>query len=190
MIIKQKAAKSQNANLLDLACNNTVAARDIGTGRRRDATAHSLTVLVQPPLRIRARNKSALGIPASDPVDAIIKKKEAQPLRATALVQGSSEETRALVELRLEHVAMQNAAVDQGSGDFFVLVVPVTADKVPALAGQEPVCSWDRSVPVLFAVAVGLDAITALEPVDGAADGAQAEEEVGSHDGLIKIQKM
>lgn len=92
------------------------------------------------------------------------------------------EHAGAVLDLGLEHVAVQNAAVDQGSGGLFVVVGSVAADKVPALFWEELVCSWDGVLPVLFAVDFFVDALAVLEPVDWATEEAQADEEIGGHD--------
>lgn len=143
---------------------------------------HGLAILVDPPLGVRARDKAALGIPAGDPVQAVVEKEEAQGLGATALVQRCCEPAGALVELRLEHVAVENATVDQGGGDLLVVCGAVATNQMPAATRDEVVRARDGGLPVLFAVDGSVDAVTVLEPVLGTAEGANAEEEVGGHD--------
>lgn len=162
--------------------NDTAAPRHVGTRGRRDTAVHGLPILVDPPLGVGTRDEATLGIPTGDPVQAVIEKEEAQGFGTTALVQRGREPAGALVELGLEHVAVENATVDQGGGDLLVVLGPVAADQMPATTREEVVSARDGSLPMLFAIDGTVDPITVLEPVLGTAEGANAEEEVGSHD--------
>lgn len=172
---------SGSCRLIKLACDDTAASGNSGTSGRRGAAAHSLAILIQVPLGVRARDETTLGIPAGDPVEAVVEKEETQLLGPGALVQRSREPAAALFEFRLEHVSVEDAAVDKSSRELFVLIGIVAADEMPAAAWEELVRSRDGTFPVLLSVDLAVDAITALEPVDRAADGAQTEEEVGGH---------
>lgn len=114
-------------------------------------------------------------------MEAVVEKEEAQLLGLGALVQRSREPAAAFLEFGLEHVSVEDAAVDESSRDFFILIGSIAADEMPAAARQELVGSRDGSLPVLLSVDVAVDTLAALEPVDGAAEGAQAEKEVGGH---------
>lgn len=63
--------------LIKFARDDTAASGNVGTGRRRGAAAHSLAIFIQVPFGVRARDESAFGIPASNPVDAVVEKEEA-----------------------------------------------------------------------------------------------------------------
>lgn len=174
----------QNLNishLIKFGNDDTVAARDVRTGGWRDASTHRFTILIEPPLGIRARNEATLSIPSSNPVDTVVEQEETKFLRLSALVQWSREPAASLFEFRLEHISVEDATVDECGGYFFFKVGIVTLDKVPSTTGEEFVSSWDRSLPVLFSVGVVVDAITMSEPVCGATEGAQAEERVWGH---------
>lgn len=82
--------------LVEFASDNTAAARDVGTGGRRSTTAHGVAIFIEPPLGVWTRDEVALGIPASDPVDAVVKEEEAQLLRAATFVQRGVEPAAAL----------------------------------------------------------------------------------------------
>lgn len=166
---------------IELARDDAAAPGHSGARGRRHAAMHSLAVLIEPPLGVRARNETALGIPASDPVDAIVEKEETQLLRLGTLVQRGREPAATLFEFGLEHVSMEDAAVDQSGGSFFVIFASIAVDEMPATTREELVSTRDGSLPVLLAVDIAVDALTSLEPVDWAADGAQAEEKVGGH---------
>lgn len=71
---------------------------------------------------------------------------------------------------------MEDAAVDNRDGHFLIVVVAVTANEVPSLAGDVLVDAGNWRVPVFFAIDRALDALPTLEPVRGAKDSAQAEE--------------
>lgn len=167
---------------IELASNDTAAPRHVCTGRRRGPTTHGFSILIEVPLRVGTGDEPSLGIPASDPVNAVVKKEETESLRWTTLVQRSRKPAAAIFELGFEHVSVEDAAVNQRSGDLFILVGIIAPDKVPAPTGEELVGSWNRAIPVLFAIDVAIDAFALLEPVGRAAQGAQADEEVGGHD--------
>lgn len=143
---------------------------------------HRLAILAEPPFRVWARDEAALGVPASNPVDTIVKKEEAQLLRRTTLVQGSCGKAATLLELRLEHVAVEDATVYQGGRDFLILFETIPADKVPASTGEELVSSWNGGFPVLLSVDGAVDAVTTQKPIGGAEEGAQAQKHVRGHD--------
>lgn len=82
--------------LVEFARDDTAAAGDVGTGGRRRAAAHGVAIFVDPPLGVRARDEVALGIPAGDPVDAVVEKEEAQLLRAATFVQRGVEPAAAV----------------------------------------------------------------------------------------------
>jgi hypothetical protein len=115
-------------------------------------------------------------------VKTVIEQEKAEFLGFGTLVQRSRKPAAALFEFRLEHVAMENATVDQGSRGLFFKVASIALDKMPAATGEELIGSWDGSFPMLFSVGVVIGAITVLEPICGATEGAQAEEEVWGHD--------
>ena len=186
----KKRMKKKRKRLIEFARNDTAAARHAGTGGWSHTTAHRLAILIEPPFGVGARDEAALGVPASDPVQAIVEKEEAELLGATALVQRGLEPAATLFEFRLEHVAMKDAAVDQGGGNLFVVLGSIAADEMPSTTREEVVGARDGRLPVLFAVDGAVNAVPVLEPVLGAAQGAHAEEEVGGHDmrnGLIRI---
>jgi len=79
------------------ASNDTAATGDIGTGGRGGSTAHSVAIFVKPPLGVRARDEATLGVPASNPVDAVVEEEEAQLFRTRALVQWGVEPAAALL---------------------------------------------------------------------------------------------
>lgn len=167
---------------IELASDDTAAPRHVGTGRRRSTTTHGFSILIKVPLGVGTGNEPSLGIPASDPVDAIVEKEEPELLGWTTLVQRSREPAAAIFELGFEHVSVEDAAVNQGSRNLFILVGSITSDKMPAPTGEELVGSRNGAFPVLFAIHVAIDAFALLEPVRWAAQGAQTEEEVGGHD--------
>lgn len=142
---------------------------------------YCLAILIQVPFGVRARDETALGIPSGDPMDAVVEKEEAQLLGLGALVQRSRKPAAALFKFGLEHVAVEDATVDESGRDLFVVVRFIATNEVPAATRQELVSSRDGVFPVLFSVDFAVDAITALKPIDGAADGTQAEKEVGGH---------
>lgn len=122
-----------------------------------------------------------INIPSSDPGDAVIEQKKLQRLGAATFVQGSREPAAAVFELGLEHVAVEDAAVDYWGGQLFVVVALVALDEIPASSWEEFVGPRHGTVPVLFSVYGTVDAVAVLEPVGWAAEGAEAEEEVGCH---------
>lgn len=164
-----------------LARDDTVAPGHIGTCGGRDAATHRLTILVKPPLRVGTWDEAALGVPTGDPVDAIVEEEEAQLLRVAALVQRSRKPAAALLELGLEHVSVEDAAVDQGNGGLFVVFASITVDEMPAAAWEELVCSGDGGLPVSFFINIAVGASALLEPVGRTACVAQADKKVGGH---------
>jgi hypothetical protein len=167
---------------IELASDDTAAPRHVGTGRRRGTTTHGFSILIEVPLRVGTGDEPSLGVPASDPVNAVVEKEETESLGWTTLVQRSRKPAAAIFELSFEHVSVEDAAVNQRSGDLFILVGAITPDKMPAPTGKELVGSWNGAIPVLFAVHIAVDAFALLEPEGRAAQGAQAKEEVGGHD--------
>lgn len=169
-------------HLIELGHNDTVAPRHVGTGGRRDAATHRFAILIDPPLRIGARDEATLCVPASDPVDTVVEEEKAELLGLGAFVQRSRKPAASLFELRLEHVAVEDAAIDQRGWGFFFEVASITLDEMPAPTGQKFVGSRDGSLPMLFSVGIVAIAITVSEPVCGATEGTQADKEVWSHD--------
>lgn len=94
------------------ASNDTAATGHVGTGGRRGTTAHGVSIFVEPPLGVRAKNEAALGIPAGDPMDAVVEEEKAQLFRAAALVQRGIEPAAALLQFRFKHVTVEDATVD------------------------------------------------------------------------------
>lgn len=181
-LLKVHSSCCSKRSIIELASDDTAASGHVGTRGGRSATAHGLSILIEVPLGVGTRNESTLGIPAGDPVDAVVELEETKLLGLTTPVQRSREPAAAISELGFEHVSVEDAAVNQGSGDFFIVVASVTADEMPAPTWQELIGSWDGAFPMLLAVHVAIDAFTLLEPVGRAAEGAQAKEEVGGHD--------
>lgn len=61
------------------------------------------------------------------------------------------------------------------------MVTSIAVDEMPATTRKELVSPRDGCLPMLLSVEIIVDVFTVLEPVDRAADGAQAEEKVGGH---------
>ena len=162
------------------ASNDTAATGRTDTGRRRGAAAEGASILIEPPLGVRAKNEVSPSVPASDPMNAVVKEEKAKLFRTAALVQRDLEPAAALLQFGFKHVTVEDATVDECSRDFFIVFAPVPMDEVPSATFEELVGSRDGGIPVLFfeiAVTVAL-----LEPVGRAEDGARTEEEVGCHD--------
>lgn len=112
-IIRHASHEGIVCHLIELGHNDTVAPRHVGAGGRRDATTHRFAILIDPPLGVGTRDEATLCVPASDPVDTVIEEEKAEFLGLGALVQRSRKPAAALFELRLEHVAVEDAAIDQ-----------------------------------------------------------------------------
>lgn len=141
---------------------------------------HGVSIFIEPPLGVRARNEASLGVPASDPVNAVVEEEKAQLFRTPPPMQWGIEPAAAFLQFGFKHVTVEDAAIDQRSREFFIVFAPIPMDEVPSATREELVCSRDGGFPVLFfeiAVAIAL-----LEPVGRAEDGARTEEEVGGHD--------
>lgn len=95
-----------------LASDDTAAAGHVGTGRRRGTAVHGVSIFIEPPLGVRARNEVALSIPASDPVNAIVEEEKAQLFRTPTLVQWGIEPATAFLQFGLEHITVEDATVD------------------------------------------------------------------------------
>lgn len=76
---------------------------------------------------------------------------------------------------------MEDATVDQGGRDFFIVFMTISVDEMPATAWEELVGARYGGLPVLFLEVVV--PVAFLEPIDRTEDSAQTEKEVGSHDG-------
>lgn len=77
---------------------------------------------------------------------------------------------------------MENAAVDEPSGNLLGFLFAVSVNEEPASAWHVLVRSRDGVVPVLhYAMEGAFDALAASEPVDGAEDVAETDEQIGSH---------
>lgn len=144
-------------------------------------TTHGIGLSIKGPLHVRSRQETPLGIPSSDPSVSVIETEEQTPNRRSALFKGDIVPAAALFHLIFKDVAVQDAAVDQWHGHFFVVLVAVAVDEMPAVAGDIFVDTRDWRFPVLLAMDGTVDTLTALEPVDGAEDGSKTEKEVWRH---------
>lgn len=147
---------------------------------KQDRT-HGIGLRIEVPLLVRPRNEATLGIPGSDPGEAVVETEEHQPLGGGAFVGSNGEPAAAVLHVVFEDEAVEDAAVDEGDGDLLVVVVIVAGDEVPSASRDVLVDAGDGRLPVFFPVEGAIDALAAVEPVGGAEGSAQAEEEVGSH---------
>ena len=76
---------------------------------------------------------------------------------------------------------MKDRTEDDADGRFFGLASPVAMREEPAAAGNVLVCTVYRAVPTFLGVEGSVDAFAAREPVYGAEEGSDADEEVGRH---------
>lgn len=88
-----------------------------------------------------------------------------------------------VLQFILEHVSVEDAAVNKWDRNFFVVLIAILVDKVPPTTGNVFVDAWDRRFPVFCFMDGTLDALSTLKPVRGAEDSSEAEEKVGRHDG-------
>lgn len=161
--------------------HDAAAPRDIRALRLVNTT-HGVGLCIKGPLHVRPRQETPLGIPSSDPSVSVIETEEQAFDRRSALFKGNIVPATALFHLIFEDVAVQDAAVDQWHGHFFVVLVAVAVDEMPAAARDVFVDTRHWRLPVLLAMDGTVDALAALEPVDGAEDGPKTEKEVWRHD--------
>lgn len=133
------------------------------------------------PLWIRTRDENPLGIPSSHPSVTIIKTEKHAPSRLSTLFQTDHVPAAAVFHVIFEEVAVEDAAVYQRDGQFLIVFAPVARDEMPASSGYVFIDTGDGTVPVFFAVDGTVDALAAVEPVEGTEDGTEAEKEIGSH---------
>lgn len=144
------------------------------------------------PLRIWTRQATPFGIPSIHPGIAVIKTEEQALDGRSALFQGNIVPAATLIHLIFEDVAVEDATVDQRDGDFFIVFVAVAVDEMPAPSGEVFVDTRGGTLPVFLAIDGTVNALTALEPVDGTEEGSKTEKEVWRHDrdvGSIKAIK-
>lgn len=83
-----------------------------------------------------------------------------------------------VVQLVLEKVPVDNAAVDEPHREFFG-ALSVTGYEMPSMAGDVAVDTRHGRLPVLCFGDGALDAVAVMEPVERAENRAKTEEEVG-----------
>ncbi len=125
---------------------------------------------------VRPGDEVSLRIPPGNIGVSIIKTEEQKLLRLASIFRSDGEPATSFGDVVLEKVLMQDAAVDDGNGNFLIVVAAVSADKVPSLAGNIFVDAGNWRIPVFFSADGSLDALPTLKPVRRAKDGAQAEE--------------
>lgn len=97
------------------------------------------------------------------------------------MFQSDAVVTAAFLHVRGEEIAMDDAAVDDGTGLGFVPFCTVAADEVPASLRDVAVGAWDRRLPVFLFGRVAVNAGSFVEPVKRADDVPEADEDVWCH---------
>ena len=160
---------------------------DAGTGNiravREQYSAHGLRFRIVIPFLIGSWNEFSLGIPSGNPGVSIIKTEEEISFRLSTFMDGHRMPAASVLQFILEHITVEDAAVNEWDRNFFVVLIAIFVNKVPSTTWDVFVDAWDRRFPVFFLMDRPLDALSTLKPVRGAEDSSEAEEKVGRHDG-------
>lgn len=125
----------------------------------------------------------SLRIPPGNPGVSVIKTEEEKSFGLSTFMNGHRMPAASVLQFILEHVSVEDAAVNKWDRNFFVVLIAILVDKVPPTTGNVFVDAWDRRFPVFCFMDGTLDALSTLKPVRGAEDSSEAEEKVGRHDG-------